>query len=184
MGDTGGAGAFGVADILLTLRANWLNGVPKADQKMTAKSLIRLDITPENAVSLATATGIDPQDFTVTAKKIRKGETLKPEDITLLGRFDAIVSALLDEAYEQADQQYRNWSKFYATLAAILLAAIGGGIIYCGSDPNHTPWKYLGSPELLTAILIGLVSTPLAPIAKDLSSAIGSAVKAVGSLKR
>jgi hypothetical protein len=41
---TGGSAtptAFGPASILATLRANWLNGVAKADQKAVAKSLIR-----------------------------------------------------------------------------------------------------------------------------------------------
>ncbi|WP_407193244.1 hypothetical protein [Bradyrhizobium sp. STM 3566] len=37
--------ASGRAQILRTLRANWLNGVPKADQKAKAKSLIHLGLT-------------------------------------------------------------------------------------------------------------------------------------------
>src|SRR5262245_32560916 len=43
-GAGGGATAFGPVQILATLRANWLNGVAKADQKAKAKSLIRLGL--------------------------------------------------------------------------------------------------------------------------------------------
>ncbi|HZQ12851.1 MAG TPA: hypothetical protein VFB31_08590, partial [Pseudolabrys sp.] len=38
-----------------TLRANWLNGVAKADQKAAAKSLIHLALSPGNATKLAAA---------------------------------------------------------------------------------------------------------------------------------
>jgi len=82
------------------------------------------------------------------------------------------------------DQQYRNWSKFCAAVVAISLAALAGGLIYYNGDKSHTGWDYLSSPDLLAAILIGAISTPLAPIAKDLSSAIAAAVSAVSAWKR
>jgi hypothetical protein len=42
-----------------------------------------------------------------------------------------------------------------------------------------------GSPiSAWSAVLIGLVSTPLAPIAKDLSSSIAAAANAVAAVKR
>src|SRR5580658_5180155 len=44
--------------VLQTLRANWLNGVAKADQKATAKSLIHVGLTPATAVALAKAAGV------------------------------------------------------------------------------------------------------------------------------
>ena len=40
-----------------TLHANWINGVPTDDQKAKAKALIHLGLTPENAQSLAKASG-------------------------------------------------------------------------------------------------------------------------------
>src|SRR6266481_2288255 len=48
---------FGKQDVLATLRAGWLNGMAKADQKAVAKSLIRMGITPDNAQRLADETG-------------------------------------------------------------------------------------------------------------------------------
>ena len=94
-----------------TLRANWLNGVAKADQKATAKSLIHLTLSPDNASKLARAVDIDADALEAVAKKIDKGTDLAKSDIDVLGRFDALVSAVLDAAYERADQQYRNTAK-------------------------------------------------------------------------
>src|SRR5260370_14664139 len=54
----GGATAFGRQEIMATLRANWLNGVPKATQKAAAKSLIHLMLTPQTAPAMAAAVGV------------------------------------------------------------------------------------------------------------------------------
>src|ERR1700730_18816007 len=42
----GGATAFGRPEIMATLRANWLNGVPQAVQKATAQWLILRIVSP------------------------------------------------------------------------------------------------------------------------------------------
>jgi hypothetical protein len=185
IGDAGqnGARSFGEADILATLKANWINGVAKNEQKAVAKSLIRLGLTTGNARTLAGAAGVDAEQLETCAKSIRNGENLTPQNLNVLGRFDAIVSAVLDEAYERADQQYRNLSKLAAALTAVVLAVIAGGLIF--RQNNSGNWLgYFGSTQLIIAVLVGLVSTPLAPIAKDLSSALAAAVKAVGTTKR
>jgi hypothetical protein len=173
----------GPQDILRTLRANWLNGVAKADQKAIAKSLIRLTITPDNAPRLAARTGVDPKELTAVADRIRAGTPLLPQDVNVLGRFDAIVSALLDEGYERGDQQYRNTSKLAAALVAIVLAVVAGGIIDNVSNSVQA-MTYLASRDCLVAILVGAIATPLAPVAKDLSSSLAAAVKALSSTKR
>jgi hypothetical protein len=43
---------------------------------------------------------------------------------------------------------------------------------------------YLKSSEYITAIVIGLVSTPLAPVAKDLASSLQAAANAVNTVKQ
>lgn len=161
-----------------TLRANWLNGVSKADQKAAAKSLIHLALSAENAKALADAVGVDAVALKTAAGKVNKGTKLDPGDIDILGRFDALVSAVLDAGYERADQAYRNAAKLLAALVAIGLAVVAGGIVRrAGFD------GYPGSPDMWVAIIIGAISTPLAPIAKDLSTSLAAAVKAV-SVKR
>ena len=185
LGRTGGSGMFGPADVVATLQANWINGVAKADQKGIAKSLIRLSLTPANAAALAWAVGVNGDALVTVAKSIEAGTALKQEDLNVLGRFDAMVSAILDEAYERADQQYRNFAKLCAAVVAIVLAAVAGGIFYARAHDGVFGWSgYLTSHQFLLALLIGAVSTPLAPIAKDVSSAIVAAVSAVGAWKR
>ena len=175
--------AFGRRDILATLRAHWLNGVAKAEQKAVAKSLIRLGLTPDDAPRLAAATGIDAAVLRACAERIANGGVLTPADLNALGRLDAVVSALLDEGYERADQKYRNVAKFAAACLGILLAVTAGALIYLSSEGNHLS-GYLVSRQLLAAVLVGLISTPLAPLAKDLSSSLNAAVKAMNSVRR
>lgn len=176
--------AFGKAQILETLRANWLNGMAKGDQKAVAKSLIRLSLTPENARPLALATALDADRLTATIERIHAGEVLTPQDLNIIGQFDAVVSARLDAGYERADQRYRNTAKALSALVAIVLAVVAGALIFFARDPAKMIGDYLGSSTLLLAILVGAISTPLAPIAKDLSTALVSAVGAVSSARR
>jgi hypothetical protein len=162
-----------------TLRANWLNGVAKADQKAAAKSLIHLALSPDNAGRLAAAVGLDGEVLGAVARKIGKGTELGKTDMDVLGRFDALVSAILDAAYERADQQYRNTAKLLACVVSIVLAVIAGYLIQSVKLSD-----YVGSNAFWVAFVIGAVATPLAPIAKDLASSLQAAVKAIGSVKR
>ena len=179
IGVAGGAASFGRDDILATLRANWINGVAKADQKAAAKSLIRLCLTQANAPGLAAAVGVDAASMTQITRDIENGTPLTTPDLNLLGRFDAIVGARLDEGYERAEQEYRNAAKLLAAAIAIVLALIGGAIVAGGGLI-----AYLTSWRLPLAFLIGAVSTPLAPMAKDLSSALVAAVNAITAARR
>jgi len=185
-----GSKIFGKADIIATLKANWLNGVAKADQKAIAKSLIRLGLTSDNADKLADVTGVDPSELKTCAENIRKGVALTQQDFNILGRFDAIVSAVLDEGYERADQQYRNTSKLLAGIASIVLAVVAGGLIFSTTYADtqaplsHKIYDYLRSAQLLTALFVGAISTPLAPVAKDLASSLTAAVNVVGAVKK
>ncbi len=183
-GSTQGSTVFGKTQILATLRANWLNGVAKADQKAIAKSLIRLGLTPDNAAQLAAATGVNPTELIAVTQRIRDGQSLTAQDLSLVGRFDAIVSAVLDLGYERGDQLYRNAAKLAAALVAMTLAGVAGGLVYFHNQETPTLGNYLFSHRFLLALLVGAISTPLAPIAKDLSSALATAVSAVGSAKR
>jgi hypothetical protein len=175
---------FGKADVLETLKANWINGVAKADQKAAAKSLIRLGLTPDNAQRLADATGVDPKELRTCAENIRMGESLTSGNVNVLGRFDAIVSAVLDEAYERADQKYRNTAKFIAGVASLVLGIFAGYLIFTATHIGQSAVDYIQARDFAVAILTGVLATPLAPVAKDLSSTLTAAVKAVGTVKR
>ncbi|MBY5406328.1 hypothetical protein [Rhizobium leguminosarum] len=163
------------ADPFQTMKANWLNGVPKDDQKAIAKSLVRLGITPTTAADLATAApGIDATLFAAAATKVNAGEVLTEQEINMLGRFDAILDARMDAGFERADQFYRNASKLLAAAISIVLSIAGVIVIQQGAPT---------SSDFFLALLVGLFATPLAPMAKDISSALRTTVAALKAVK-
>jgi hypothetical protein len=157
--------------ILATLEAHWMNGTHLGSQKAIAKSLIKLNLNPQNARVLAAATGVDPSALETVATKIVTGTSLCSTESDVLARFDLIVTALLDEAYQRSDQFYRNWTRALAALVAVALAIAAGRMLHPVVD-----WPL--------AVLVGLLATPLAPIAKDVSTVLATAVNSLQVLKK
>jgi hypothetical protein len=60
-----------------------------------------------------------------------------------------------------------------------ILLAIGGASILSGQAPWH-----LASDTFWKAFLVGLLATPIAPIAKDLSTALATAVNTLQLVKK
>ncbi|NEH58129.1 hypothetical protein GR198_20620 [Rhizobium leguminosarum] len=163
------------ADPLQPLKANWLNGIAKAEQKAMAKSLVRLGITAATAADLARAApGVDAAVFGAAATKINSGSDLSEQEANTLGRFDAILDARMDAGFERADQLYRNASKLLAAVISVTLSIAGVIVIQKGVPAGS---------DFLLALLIGLLATPLAPIAKDISSALSTTVATLKSVK-
>lgn len=162
-------------ELLDILHGNWINGTALADQKAIAKSLIKLRLSETTAESFAAATGVDGKALTVVATKISSGESMVTADTNVFGRFDLTLTAILDEGYNRADQKYRNHARALASVVAVVLAVLGGWSI-AGSDYHLK--------DMATAVLCGLLATPLAPIAKDLTSALTAAVKVAQTLRK
>lgn len=161
------------------LHANWINGIKLADQKATAKAGVKLYLTNANAGQFAQALGMTAtqgQELAAIADKIAQAAPqLDDTQHNLLGQFDLMLGWIFDEAYQRADQQYRNRSKFCAMWIAVLLAIFAAWVL-----GNYTlPLQDFGK-----ALVIGLISTPLAPISKDLASALQAAVKAIQMVKK
>jgi len=171
--------AIGEVDPWNTLHANWINGVAEAQQKAVAKSLIHLGLTPKNAPHMARALGIDPAVLSLTAASIANGTALTTQQTNALGRFDTMVGAILDAGYENADQKYRNFAKLCAAGVAVILAVIAGYVL-----SGDAPGEYFKSSYLIQAVLVGLISTPLAPVAKDLTSSLQAAANAMNTVKK
>jgi hypothetical protein len=131
--------------------------------------LIHLGLTAANAPALATATSLDAALLTAVATKIQAGGPLDPADVTMFGRFDAIVSAKLDTGFERADQRYRNAAKALSFGVSVVLGLVAARIIGVAMGEG---------------LLIGVVATPLAPIAKDLASSLSAATKAISAVRR
>jgi hypothetical protein len=165
----GQVNALSQKKIVRTLEANWMNGTDLGSQKAIAKSLIKLNLHPQNARALANATGVDPCALTAIATSIAAGTPLNSAETDVFARFDMIVTMLLDEAYQRSNQIYRNWTRALAALTAIALAMAGGRELRI--DPA-------------VSLLVGLLATPLAPMAKDISSALAMAVSAMQLSKK
>jgi hypothetical protein len=155
-----------------TLLSQWINGTATTDQVNIAKSLIKLRLTPDTATTLANATGVDANVLSQVAGSIRTGTALTTTQSDVYGRFDLLLTTLLDQAYQRADQRYRNAAKAAAVIVAVLLALAARHVL---ADPT------IGYSE---AVLIGLIATPIAPVAKDISTAISTAAQALQSWKK
>jgi hypothetical protein len=175
----GKSAAFGKSEVLTTLKANWLNGVAKADQKAKTKSLIHLGLTKGSAARLAAAAGVDAKKLSSLAQKTADGEQPTQDEVNVLGQFDAVLSAVLDTAYERGDQKYRNACKCLAMLVATILGAVGGWIVF-----GNGSIAFFATRDFALSLFVGVIATPLAPIAKDLTTSLQAAVSSVRSLKR
>jgi hypothetical protein len=151
-------------DLVRSLHAHWINGCDTASQIATAKTFIELRLTPTTAPALARVTGVDPDLLAQVAASQQLGTALSPEQTAIFARFDAIIGSCLDEAYQRADQRYRNLAKFAAIPVAVGLAILAARVMPI-------------SVQLPQAILIGLIATPIAPVAKDISSIIAAGIK-------
>lgn len=145
----------GSKEILATLHANWINGVPLQDQKASAKALIKSTLSPDTAQSMAKQLGapVDVEALrSMSAKLSGQGSELTPGELNALGRFDLALMAYLDCAYNRADQMYRNRAKAMATVFAVVLACVGGMAI------GISGWGYA------QCVLAGLIAVPIAPM--------------------
>jgi CHASE3 domain sensor protein len=164
------------ADILKTLEANWVNGNDLASQKAIAKSLIKLHLSAANATAVAVKASVDPVVLTSVASNLETGTPLSQAQGDAYSRFDLITTALLDEAYQVSEQVYRNWTRTLAAVVAVVLAVAGAWSLEGAS--------FWSVKEITLAVLVGLLATPLAPIAKDLSSALATAVNTMQLVKK
>jgi hypothetical protein len=162
---------LGRESVLYTLESQWINGVDSGDQLNIAKSQIKLRLTQTTAPSLTSTTGVDGAILTSVAVKIASGTALTQQETDAYGRFDLMLTTLLDQAYQRGDQRYRNAAKVTAVPVAVLLALIGAHVLPSGTISYGQ------------AALLGLISTPIAPIAKDLSTAISNSAQALQSFK-
>lgn len=178
---TPGAAVAGLTQdkIVDTLRSNWYNGTDLSSQKSIAKSLIKVGLTPANAAVLASVTGVDPAVLQTVAASVSSGTALTAAQSDVNARFDFVLTALLDEVYQDSDQAYTNGTRVVASGFAMVLAFVGGWTLN-----NGTLASYLSSNDLWLALITGVLATPLAPVAKDLTSALATAVNAMQLAKK
>ena len=97
--------------------------------------------------------GIDKPPIVVMAV----GLDSTKEETDAYGRFDLLLTAVLDQGYQRGDQRYRNSAKLLAVPVAVCLALLGAWAISTQSLSSLDAWR---------AVFGGLLATPLAPVAK------------------
>lgn len=156
--------------LLYTLKSQWINGTAVADQVNIAKSLIKLRLVPETSQDLAKATGVNGEVLSAIATNIASGDALTPQQTDIYGRFDLLLTTVLDQAYQRGEQRYRNAAKLAAVVVSVILAVAAA--------------HFTGVVEIPRAVFLGLVATPVAPMAKDLATGLTSAMQAVQAWKK
>lgn len=158
-----------LCDWRAVMRSHWISGRPRDEQKAIAVGLIQLGLTEATARVIAPAGQVDPEGLAGVVRALINGAQLDSTQLNVLGRFKATIEARIDAAYDRADQVYRNWARLAAGLVAVALALLAAYLL-----------DYRSSREFGVAFLIGLVSVPLAPVAKDVAKALTTAVSALG----
>jgi hypothetical protein len=175
--------------VYANLKANWINGTVLTDQKAIAKTLLKLRLNATTASQFAKQTGVSEEVLAEIAVAINMGMALTKEEADVFGRFDLALTALLDQAYQRADQRYRNSAKLLAGIFSVVIAVIGGAIFSSSSlqvggiHTAGTPYS-IYTANFWLAALTGALATPLAPIAKDLTSAIAAGVNVAQKLAK
>lgn len=168
------ANALGEKGWWPVIRANWIAGVAKADQKAKAQAIIKLGLASGNAAAIAAVTHVDPAALQAAVTKLEKGTPLTDADLNVLGRMNATIEVLMDAAFERADQAYRNWCRL---LAGLLCIGLAFGV--------RRLWPDVATrPSDMATLVVGLLAVPLAPIAKDLTSGLSAAMQALKSASK
>ncbi|MBI2368074.1 MAG: hypothetical protein HYV01_24135 [Deltaproteobacteria bacterium] len=127
---------------------------------------MRVGLTVANANQAARFLGmIDGERLTEAARQVEEGQELSAELRNVLGRFELAVDTRIDAALMLAKSRYVGATRVTASMFAILIAVAVGA--------------FLGEGYMFQAILVGIAAVPLAPVAKDLVSALQSASKAI-----
>ncbi|HWO40565.1 MAG TPA: hypothetical protein VNO43_02040 [Candidatus Eisenbacteria bacterium] len=127
---------------------------------------VRVGLRPENAAPLAVYLGIvDGAALRAAAEKVISGGDLSAELRNVLGRFELAVDARIDAALTLAQSNYAGATRVSASVVALAIAMAVG--------------LHLGSGYWFQALLVGIAAVPLAPVAKDLVSALQAATRAI-----
>ncbi|UDF04233.1 hypothetical protein [Asticcacaulis sp. AND118] len=175
------------------LRGYWINGSPREQNISTVIALVRLGLTAEtpqqvlgNLLGHGDVSPVDPEALGRATRFLHEGvpdviegETAEPQAVETqkafdaLGRFDALLRARLEAAYDKADHDYRAGSRFAASVVAVGLSLLCAFVLAAYS-PIGQSWQLYAM-----AFGLGILAVPLAPIAKDLTSALKAAASAL-----
>ncbi len=174
--------AYG-ADVMELLKSQYRSGRSKGDLPRTLRQGVRIGfsmIESEKIVSAAVGLGLAKSVATLAADTIKLGleqppaqdedpkpeATVTAEQRSALARLETAIDARIDATLAMADVEYVTQAKIWAMIVSIGIALWVGWLL-------NQHWE--------ACLVVGITAVPLAPVAKDLSTALQSAVKALGS---
>jgi hypothetical protein len=144
-----------------------LRGQYKGSHQDLVKTLrqgVRVGLTEEQAETIAAYLGLGASEkLKAAAAQIQLGGTLPNDLRDVLGRFELAVDARIDAAMALAQNHYAGKMRVAALLVSMLIALSVG--IYLN--------------QYFLATVVGIAAVPLAPIAKDLTTALQAASQAL-----
>jgi hypothetical protein len=173
--------AYGSA-VMEMLKAQYRSGRTKSDLPRTLRQGVRIGfgLMPTDQIAAAgTGLGINEDIAFLAAEALEiarrqrppaAGETTTPipaptineDQRAALARLETAIDARIDAALMLADTQYTTQTKMIATAVALVIAVFVG--------------LSLGQ-SLVLCFVVGIAAVPLAPVAKDLATALQEAVK-------
>lgn len=170
-------------DVLELLKAQYRNGRSKGDLPRTLRQGVRIGfgVMEQNDIQkTALALGIDAQTAEQAMKALVAARNQRPpaagesstgmsepvsgEQRSALARLETSIDARIDAALVLAEVQYVTQTKVIATFVALLIA-FGVG--------------YILESKPVVSFMVGITAVPLAPVAKDLATALQEAVRAL-----
>jgi hypothetical protein len=174
--------AYG-SDAMDLLKSQYRSGRSKGDLPRTLRQGVRIGfsmIEPEKIVSAAIGLGLAKSVAALAADTIKLGlepspaagddpkpeATVTAEQRSALARLETAIDARIDANLAMADVEYVTQAKIWAMIVSIGIALWVGWLL-------HQNWA--------ASLVVGITAVPLAPVAKDLATALQSAVKALGA---
>lgn len=136
------------------------------DLARTMRQGTRLGLSARNAEKLAAALGVvGATELAEAAAAVESGHELTAEQRNVIGRFELAADARIDAAMILALDRYKGTVRIAASFVAVAIA-LGVG-------------EQFENVTRLESLLIGIAAVPLAPVAKDVATAVRAAAEAL-----
>ena len=137
---------------------------------------VRIGATSDDACCLARTVGMDK------AELLKALNAPKPtqDQLDVIGRFELAVDARIDAAMALAKDRYVLSTRRTAALVAVVVAVLVNALLVASPNGDQAQDGPNGTLEQwLLTIIVGLLAVPVAPIAKDLATAVRAAADAL-----
>jgi hypothetical protein len=154
--------------VLELLKAQYAEGRTTGALPTTLRQGVRLGLSlaaPEARTALARELALSPATIELIEATYAAGGPQNDAQRAAIARFESAIDARLEAALGIAAAQYTTQLKMTATAVAIVLA--------------HLVWLGLTGVPYVAVWIVGLAAVPLAPVGKDLASALAAAVDAL-----